>query len=319
MEIKKLIDNVYVLPGPTNIGVITTLAPLHEGIFIHDVYLIDAGQNEDEGFGVLKALQSLFPFSEGGFRVVAILLTHSHADHMGGAACIQKITNCAIWATEAEAGSIRNTFLQPTIFWGGKPPKELTSSYYIAQSAKVTSIITFDTTIPTREGVISFLPLPGHYFSMVGVEYKCKATGYSALFSSDAFFGRAHIAKYSIPYLFDVKEFLQTLDALDKTDYERYIPSHGEVLTSAHETLEMNQIAVKAAIKSVTNALSNGGKTCEEVLKCVADEYSLKLKTRQYALILSTLRAYLKYLCDESLARYEVQDNRLLFFLKSSK
>lgn len=315
MEIKKIIENVYVLPGPTNVGVVASLAPLHKGISTHNVFLIDAGQNEDEGFGVLKALQELFPFNEGGFRVVAILLTHSHADHAGGASCIQKITNCAIWATEEESGSIYNTFLQPAVFWGGKPLKELTSSYYNAQSAKVTNLIKADLNIPTREGLISFVPLPGHYFSMVGVEYKNRATGQTVLFSSDAFFGRAHIAKYSIPYLYDVNEFLTTLEALDKTDYDWYIPSHGEILQTAHETLEMNQIAVNSTIESVTHALRGGAKTCEEVLKFVADEYSLKLKTRQYALILSTLRAYLKYLCDKGRARYEVVDNKLLFSL----
>ena len=311
MAYKQLFQNLYVIEGSTNVGVIAC-----KNGKTTDIYLIDSGTQDSNGKNVLEELNKIFPNEKGGFNVCAIINTHSHADHCGANAYIKERTNCEIWISKGEAGIIFNPKVQASIVCGGHPFKELQGPYYLAPSSACNKILDKNTVVHLPDGCkITFTELPGHYLDMLGVIYTGKY-GQTCLFCADAVFGQAHILKYWIPFLYDVKKFKETLAKIDTLEMNWYVPSHGIPVTRINETVELNQIAVLSTEYCVLSSLQKEKLTKEELLKRVADRNEIRLGFQQYQLINCTLNAYLVYLLEENQIAYTIEENRILWFAK---
>lgn len=314
MQAVKLFDSVYVIPGATNTGAIVA-----KNADSYEVYLVDTGMNADDGKRILNAVEEIFAEKNNesaNFIVKAIINTHSHADHTGGNKYIQDKTGCEIYATNGESGSIINTFLQPAIVWGGFPIPEIKTSYLISEPTIPTNIISTETKITlSNGGVISFVPLLGHYFDMIGVLYACN-DGFNtktAFFIGDGVFGRTHILKYWIPFLYDVEKFKESLEIIKGTYADWYVPSHGEATQRIEETVELNQIAIISTETCILQVLKESDLSEEEILQKCADLNDINLKPAQYALIKSTIRSYLSYLNLSGKISYYIKENKMLW------
>ena len=323
MQAVKLFNSVYVIPGATNTGAITVKKGDR-----YEVYLVDTGMNADDGKRILQAVEEIFTEKNDGsdntktndsFTLKAIINTHSHADHTGGNKYIQEKTGCEIYATFGETGSIINPFLQPAVVWGGFPITEIRTSYLTSESTIPTKIISSETKITLPNGgALSFVPLPGHYFDMVGVLYTLTdgVDTKSAFFMGDGVFGRAHIMKYWIPFLYDVGKFKESLEIIKNTRATWYIPSHGETTERIEETVELNQIAILSNERCILRVLEKSDLSEEDILKKCADLNEITLKPAQYALIKSTIRSYLSYLNIDGKLSYYIKENRMLWHKK---
>ncbi len=310
----RLIHGAYCIPGPTNVGAIVGNSGRSAGAAA-DIYLVDSGMNSADAERICGALHALFPPEAGGFRVKAVVNTHSHADHAGGNAWFQRTSGCEIWTARGETGSLLNPQVQAAVAWGGNPVAELKTPYLAAEPCTPTRIIAEGAPEHLSDGGrLDFIPLPGHYFDMTGVRYT-NSRGEAALFVGDAVFGRAHILKYWIPFLYDVGAFKATLRKLCRTAADVYIPSHGVPVPRIDETAELNEIAVRSTEASILKALDGAPLTHEEILKRVADQNGIRLKTAQYVLIGCTLRAYLVHLAEAGRITYGMRENRLLWHL----
>lgn len=311
MTAKKIIDNVFYIPGSTNVGVITTKGKAN----VKDVYLIDSGGDTQDAQRIYDELCALFPAEKGGFNLVAIINTHSHADHSGGNAFFVQKTSCEIWCTRFESFGLENPLLQSVITCGSVPLMHLQSSYYVAKPSSANKIIDEKSEIILKDsGKLTFINLPGHYLCMIGVLFTSEK-GETVFFPGDAVFGRNHILKYWISYLLDLSLFKQTLEKLNKTNFNFYVPSHGELCTEINSMVEMNEIAILSTESSILHSLDNEKKLpFAEILKSVADMNGIKLRTPQYLLIGSTIRSYLCYLYEQNKIDCAMYENRLLWF-----
>ena len=143
-RIIELASGVYVIPGSTNVGVITnevtssnneTAAPSIE------VYLVDSGCTEIDGEYVLDVLKAFFEQLGQDFRLKAILTTHGHADHCGAHNFLKDETGCELWASKNEAGHMETPIVQAATLWGGYPPHELRTLFFMPASTKVDRFI----------------------------------------------------------------------------------------------------------------------------------------------------------------------------------
>ncbi|MBQ5632196.1 MAG: MBL fold metallo-hydrolase, partial [Treponema sp.] len=207
MAVINISDCIYYISGPTNIGIIEERLSDTKS----NLYMIDSGCNTEDGKRIFTEITEYF--SQKDITIKAIINTHSHADHCGANNYIQQKTNCEIWITENEQGSLINPFLQPIISWGGNPLPEINSSYYVAEKTVPNKIINTNEKLTLNNGIkLSFINLPGHYFEMIGI--LCENDNKKILFASDGIFGRKNIGKYWIPFLYDVKEFKNSLDTI---------------------------------------------------------------------------------------------------------
>ena len=285
MELIKLGEKTYYIKNPTNIGVYK--------ISENEVFLIDSGNDKDAGRKILKIMD------EQGWAVKGIITTHSNADHIGGNKIIQDRTGCKIYATAIEKSFSENPVLESSFLYGGYPFKDLRNKFLCAKESNVELI---DNNLPDGLEVIS---LKGHFFEMIGIK-----TDDDVYFLGDSIFSEETIRKYHLFFLYDVKEFLNSLEFLSSLEGKLFIPSHTEAAENILELIEIN----KAKVMEISNKICEiceEEKIFEEILKIIFDEYKLTMSSNQYVLIGSTIRSYLSYLYEEEKLTFEFKDNRM--------
>ena len=286
MELQKVGEKTYYIKNPTNIGIYK--------IDDENVYLIDTGNDKDAGKKILKIVE------ENGWKVKGIISTHSNADHVGGNKVIQDRTGCLVLAHNIERVITEFPILEPSFLYGGYPFKNLRNKFLLAKESQVTEI---EGNLP--EG-LEYISLKGHFFDMIGVK-----TSDNVYFLADSLFSEETITKYHLFFLYDVREYLNTLDYLSTLNGVMYIPSHCEASEDISNLIELNRNKIHEILDKIYSYCN--GVTFEEILKFIFDEYKLIMNPNQYVLIGSTIKSYLSYLCDEGKITYEFIDNKMLW------
>ena len=288
MELVKLGKNTYYIKNAVNIGVYK--------VSENGVYIIDAGNDKDAGKKILKLITTQ------GWIVEGIIVTHSNADHIGGCKHIQEHTNCPVYACGSENAFTQHTILEPSFLYGGYPFAELKNKFLMAQSVNVTDISNCKV-----EG-LDFFELKGHFFDMIGIK-----TDDDVYFIADSVFGEDTILKYHLFFVYDVKEYLNTLDMLKKLDGSMFVPSHFEPANNILPTIELNSNKINEICNKICD-ICKEKITFDDILKNVLDFYELKMNTNQYVLVGSTVRSYLSYLYGEGRLKYEFCDNKMYWY-----
>jgi len=285
MELVKAGEKTYYIKNATNIGIYK--------VDDTNVYLIDTGNDKDAGKKILKII------AEQGWTVQGIINTHSNADHIGGNKVIQDRTACTILAHNTEKAFTEFPILESSYLYGGYPFKKLQNKFLLANTSKVEEV---ENNLP--EG-LDYFTLRGHFFDMIGIK-----TSDDVYFLADSLFSEETITKYHLFYIYDVKEFLNTLDYLSNIKGKLYIPSHCEVTNDISSLIELNRKKAKEIIEKIYHICEKKS-TFEDILKKIFDDYHLEMNENQYVLVGSTVRSYLSYLCDENKLCYFFTENKM--------
>ena len=290
MELQKVGEKTYYLKNPTNIGIYK--------VDDNNVFIIDSGNDKDAGRKILKIVE------EQGWNIKGIITTHSNADHIGGNKIIQDRTNSTIYALGIEKSFSEAPILETSFLYGGYPFKDLRNKFLLAKESVVNDI---DGNLP--EG-LEYFTLRGHYFDMIGIK-----TDDDVYFLADSLFSEETITKYHLFFIYDVREYLNTLDYLATLDGKLFIPSHCEATSDISKLIELNRNKIHEVMDKIYELCN--GKTFEDILKGIFDEYALVMNANQYVLCGSTIRSYLSYLYDEDKILYEFKDNKMYWNKKN--
>ena len=240
-----------------------------------DVCLIDSGSDKDAGRKIRQILD------KNGWHLTAICNTHSHADHIGGNRYLQSQTGCRVYAPGAECAVTRHPVLEPSMLYGGCPPRELRNKFLMAQA--------------------------GHCMEMVGFR-----TADDVVYLADCVSSRETLEKYRISYIYDVAAYLETLERVAAMTARAFVPAHAEVTEDIAPLARYNMDAALEVGERIT-ALCAQPVTFEELLKGLFDHYGMAMSFQQYALIGSTVRSYLTWLQETGRVAAEFADNRMLW------
>lgn len=287
-ELIQVSDNCYYIQCPAKIG----LVKLNE----QDVCLIDSGSDKDAGKKVRKIL------NENGWNLQMIFNTHSHADHIGGNKYLQEQTGCKIYAPGIECDLTNHPILEPSFVYGAFPPKELRRKFLLAQESEA---------IPLTKEVLpegfEMIELLGHYFEMVGFR-----TPDQVVYLADCLSSKEILDKYQIGFLYDVEQYLQTLETVKTMRAKLFIPSHAVPTDNICELAQYNIDKVYEIADRICELCREP--ICFEVLlQKIFTEYDLQMNFEQYALVGSTVRSYLTWLKNKERIQTRFDNNLLLW------
>ena len=261
-----------------------------------DVWLIDSGNDKEAGRRVRKLLD------ERGWKLRGIVNTHSNADHIGGNRYLQQQTGCRIFANGIEAAFTRRPILEPAFLYGGYPCKDLRHKFLLAAESDAE-----DVSSPDFPRELEIIPLPGHFFDMIGVR-----TPDGVAFVADCLSSEATLEKYQISFIYDVTAYLDTLDRVQALDAKMFVPAHAEAATDLTALIDCNRRKVHEVAEHLVR-LCAVPSTFEELLQKVFTDCGLVMNFEQYVLVGSTVRSYLSWLKDSGRVTVSFKDNRMLW------
>lgn len=261
-----------------------------------EVYLIDSGNDKDAGRKVRQILE------KQGWALRGILNTHSNADHIGGNRYLQNQTGCRVFTAGIEAVFTRYPILEPSFLYGGYPCKDLRHKFLLAQDSEVTDFS--DEHFPKEVEVI---PLPGHFFDMVGFRIPD-----GTVFLADCLASRETLEKYAVPFIYDVQSYLDTLDKVAVMEASMFVPSHAPAAENVTSLCALNREKVREVADTILN-ICQVPTNFEQVLQGVFCRYGLTMTFEQYALVGSTVRSFLSWMKDGGKVDVMTEDCLLLW------
>ena len=322
MQLIELRENVWLIQGGTNIGVIA-----HEDHCL----IIDSGMDKDTGQNILKQVRKL------GLTPTALLITHAHADHFGGADYLVRQTGLQVYATRVEASVMSGPILEPLYLFGGaQPPKELLHKFFLAKPCKV-DVVLEGNELLVDQIPLKVLALPGHSSEHIGIAYE------DTLFVGDAFLTPQILDKHHIPFYTDVQAGLKTLSFLKTllqnprvsninpipstiestpnsiiTPFKLVVAGHGEIYNSTDQVnrdIDYSVQRLDSILAQVGNALDDGGpRSTSDVLSFVAAKLGASITSiSQHALYNTTVQAALSALYTQNVIQPIFLNNCLLW------
>jgi glyoxylase-like metal-dependent hydrolase (beta-lactamase superfamily II) len=299
MQLIELQENIWVIQGGANIGVIA-----HEDHCL----IIDSGMDKDTGQNILKQVKKL------GLTPTALLITHAHADHFGGAHYLVRQTGLKVYATRVEASVMSGPILEPLYLFGGaQPPGELLHKFFLAKPCMA------DVILEGNEQAVDQIPLevislPGHSSEQVGLAHG------NTLFVGDAFLTPEILDKHHIPFYTDIREGLKTLSILKTktTAFKLVVAGHGDLYSSpdqVNRVIDYTVHRLESILEQVRSSLAHGEpRSTTDVLSSVAAAHGATITTLpQHALYNTTIQAALSALYTQAEIQPIFQDNYLLW------
>ena len=287
-ELIQVSEKSYYIQSPAKIGLVRL-----DG---QKVCLIDSGNDKDAGRKVRQILDA------NGWQLTAIYNTHSNADHIGGNKYLQAQTGCKVYAPGLECDFTRHPVLEPSFLYGGYPPKDLRHKFLMAQESDARELT--PDCLPQSLGII---PLPGHFFDMVGFR-----TDEDIVYLADCLSSRETLDKYQIGFLHDVGAYLDTLERVKAMEAKLFIPAHAEATEHIAELAQYNiDKTLEVAEKIIS--ICREPLCFEMILQRLFTNYGLGLNFEQYVLVGSTVRSYLAWLKDTGRLNVLFENNMLLW------
>lgn len=287
-ELMQLTDRCYYIQSPAKIG----LVRLNE----KNVCLIDSGNDKDAGRKVRQILD------KNGWTLTAIYNTHSNADHIGGNRYLQAQTGCKIYAPGIDCDFTRHPLLEPSFLYGGFPCKDLRHKFLMAQESNAEYL-----TPECLPSGFDMIPLPGHFFDMVGFR-----TPDDVVYLADCLSSRETLEKYQIGFIYDVEAYLKTLETVKTMQAKMFVPSHAAVTEEIAELAQYNIDKVHEIAEKILE-ICREPNSFESVLQSLFRDYALTMSFEQYALVGSTVRSYLAWLKDTGALNVLFEDSMLLW------
>jgi glyoxylase-like metal-dependent hydrolase (beta-lactamase superfamily II) len=217
----KITDNIHQLRIDFNIQLAPDkILPRFVNVIIvfgEKITLIDTGVKGSE--------TTIFDYiRENGYSIAdieTVILSHSHPDHIGGAARIKALTGCKIWTHEGEKEWIDNIEKQ-------NQERPVPSFFNLVdRSVRIDEFLSNGQILELGEGgTVEAIHTPGHSAGMLSLLFREKGV----LFTGDAI-----PLKNDIPNYDNYLQLMASLDLIKKLDYQTLLTSWTPAYTDKEE------------------------------------------------------------------------------------
>ena len=289
----QILGNSYYFPSQVVIG----------GYKIgNQLLLIDSG-NDDSS--VRKAYRDF-----GDVQIIAVLNTHSHADHCGGNAFVQNRFNAPIYAPSLEQAFIETPILEPTYLYGAYPLQTLQNKFLMAKPSTVTHVIKEDEPISINfDGdthLFEAISLKGHSPNQYGFR-----TPDDILYLGDALIGSEIVTKHPLIFTYDVTQHLESLEKLKTLSARGYVIAHGGYVQEIETIIASNFNALMETQEMILDLVTKASCTFDALHQRLSERYHLTENVSQNLLNRSVIHAHVKRLVDNGNLDIAVEAGKL--------
>jgi glyoxylase-like metal-dependent hydrolase (beta-lactamase superfamily II) len=236
--------------------------------------LVDTGIKTEASFDALKKGMEDIGYSLKSIK--RILITHGHIDHYGQAKRVSSLSGAPIYIHPKEYGRVRSIlhslgFLKSILLRNGAPEplvneaiQYIESSQMMADNLEETFFLGDGDEIPFRTMIWKTIHCPGHSPGLICFYWPEK----KILFSGD------HLLKEITPNPIlnvpddrfplrypSLKEYLDSLEQVEKLDISLSLPGHGGEITDVKELIQKIFTHHQERMDLICSILSNGEKT----------------------------------------------------------
>lgn len=298
-ELIQLNAQTWVLQGGGNIGIVA---------YEDHCLIIDSGIDKDAGRDIAKQVKKL------GLTPVALLVTHAHADHFGGAQYLVQQYGLKVYATRIEAAVMSSPLLEPLyLFHGAQPPRELQVKFFLAKPC-LTDVVVRGDEQELEHIPVQLVSLPGHSKEQVGVAFG------ETFFVGDAFLTPEILDKHHIPFYTDIATGLTTLAALQAQvqPFKYIVAGHGEIYASparVEQAITYMSQRLERLHEHVREALASGDpRSSDDILSHVARAEGASITTlSQHVLYNATVQSTLSSLYARGEIHHLLHEDRLFW------
>ena len=290
----QILGNSYYFPSQVVIG----------GYKIgNQLLLIDSG-NDDSS--VRKAYRDF-----GDVQIIAVLNTHSHADHCGGNAFVQNRFNAPIYAPSLEQAFIETPILEPTYLYGAYPLQTLQNKFLMAKPSTVTHVIKEDEPISINfDGdthLFEAISLKGHSPNQYGFR-----TPDDILYLGDALIGSEIVTKHPLIFTYDVTQHLKSLEKLKTLSARGYVIAHGGYIQEIETIIASNYKALMDTQEMIHDLVNKATCSFDTLHQGLSEKYNLTENVSQNLLNRSVIHAHVKHLVDNGSLDITVEAGKMM-------
>lgn len=296
MEIKEVRGNTFCI----DTGM--TYIPFYK-INDEEIIMLDSGWAQGEREGIEELLE------KNKFKVVGIICSHGHRDHIGNAAYLKKKYNCIIVMSAYEALMCSSEVNLKVYYYAQTLTKvEEHFGHMICE----TDIAIFNNQDRVDVCGVGFdiIHTPGHSPAHI-----CIITPDDVAYLGDALISYEVMEGAKMPYAFILSEDLKSKTKLYDLKCSKYVVAHKGMYDDITELITDNINFYKKRATKIYDVI-DGAMTMEEIMKTVIKKFSINVKTiNKYILVERMLRSYVEYLNETGLIE-QIMENG---FLKYSK
>lgn len=280
-------EDTWYAPTPTNIGIFRYSE--------HEVCMIDSGSRD-------IAARIMDQIIGRGWELKKLFLTHSHADHVAGAAFLREQTGCEVYAPGISAAAVKHSFLIPVTLYGGSTSPEMSSKLLTPPPCDCTELS--GDVLPQG---LDFARLDGH--DMAQAVFRTRD---GVWFTADAVVSAADLRKHRISFVYSQEQHRASLDRLKDFKGELFVPSH-DIPCRDIAPLVRENLAAMDEVAADIEKMCSIPQTIDDLIEKCLEKYHIRLYLMQYLLVGQTVRGYVTWLLNEKRIEPVYEGTRLLF------
>ncbi|GAA0181760.1 MBL fold metallo-hydrolase [Clostridium sediminicola] len=294
MEIKKVKGNTFCI----DTGM--TYVPFYK-INDKEIIMLDSGWAKGEREGIDALLE------KNQFKVVAIVCSHAHRDHIGNISYFKEKYNCIIAMPAYEALFCSST-VNLKVYYSNQNLSDVEKNLGHLVCETEIMILNNQDSIYVCGIKFKILHTPGHSPAHI-----CITTPDDVAYVADALISYEVMEGAKMPYAYIIKEDLKSKKKLYDLKCSKYIVAHKGIYNDITELITDNIDFYKNRAAKVYDVIE-GAMTMEDIMKAVIIKWNISVKNiYKYAVVERMLRANVEYLNEIGMIELTVEDGFLKY------